>query len=75
MTEPIRLDRTNFSKGTPLHDVHLAQAAVLDAQEELHRQVLAARDAGWSWGYIGSVLGTTRQAAEQRFNKPVKPWR
>lgn len=33
----------------------------------LHRAVVAARAAGWSWEAVGSVLGMSRQAAHQRF--------
>ncbi len=32
-----------------------------------------ARDAGHSWREIGDVLDTTRQAAFQRFGRPVDP--
>jgi hypothetical protein len=32
-----------------------------------------ARDAGHSWREIGDVLGTTRQAAFQRFGHPIDP--
>jgi hypothetical protein len=32
-----------------------------------------ARAAGHSWKRIGDVLGTTRQAAFQRFGRPVDP--
>ena len=32
-----------------------------------------AREAGQSWREIGAVLGTSRQAAFQRFGHPVDP--
>ncbi len=31
-----------------------------------------ARAQGWSWNRIAIPLGTTRQAARQRFDKPVE---
>jgi 3-keto-L-gulonate-6-phosphate decarboxylase len=44
----------------------------LDAAErELRDAVAAARAAGDSWTAIGAALGTTKQAASQRFGKGV----
>jgi hypothetical protein len=43
------------------------------ANEALQAAVDRARDAGHSWREIGEVLGTTRQAAFQRFGHPVDP--
>jgi hypothetical protein len=55
--------------------VALAEAhqRVRDAQERLRRAVDTARAAGRTWHEIGTVLGTTRQAAFQRFGRPVDP--
>jgi hypothetical protein len=39
------------------------------ANEALQAAVDRARDAGHSWREIGEVLGTTRQAAFQRFDR------
>ena len=39
----------------------------------LRAAVDRARAAGQSWSRIGEVLGTTRQAAFQRFGRPVDP--
>lgn len=39
------------------------------AENELREAVAAARDAGDSWTAIGAALGTTKQAASQRFGK------
>ena len=46
--------------------------------QDLSRQVLElcvqqARDAGHTWQEIGELLGVTRQAAFQRFGKPIDP--
>ena len=53
--------------------VAAAHQRVRDAQARLHRAVEAARAAGRTWHEIGTVLGTTRQAAFQRFGRPVDP--
>lgn len=44
----------------------LSEAAVRDA-------VQRAREAGATWQEIGDVLGTSRQAAFQRFGRPIDP--
>lgn len=48
---------------------HLAQAAeaVKRAEEALADAVRAASTAGASWSQIGDIVGTTRQAAHQRW--------
>ena len=43
------------------------------AEEALQAAVDRARAAGQSWREIGDVLGTSRQAAFQRFGHPVDP--
>jgi hypothetical protein len=40
------------------------------AEQTLRRQVSLARRAGHSWAAIGTALGVTRQAAQQRFGAP-----
>ena len=37
------------------------------AEEVIGGEVAAARVAGWSWAQLAPVLGTTRQAAHQRY--------
>ena len=37
------------------------------AEEVIGSEVAAARVGGWSWGELAPVLGTTRQAAQQRY--------
>lgn len=41
------------------------------AEQELRDAVAAARAAGDSWTVIGAALGTTKQAASQRFGKGI----
>ena len=42
------------------------------ADKELRDAVAGARAAGDSWTVIGAALGTTKQAAFQRFSKELK---
>ena len=53
----------------PLEEYLLQRAALARARSE--RQVVeaveAARGAGLSWGRIGALLGTSAQAAQQRY--------
>jgi hypothetical protein len=46
---------------------------VLEAQDLLRAAVDRARAEGHTWQEIGEVVGTTRQAAFQRFGRPVDP--
>ena len=53
--------------------VLLTRRAHDETGQLLRAAVSSARAAGWSWEAIGSALGMSRQAAQQRFghNKPV----
>ena len=65
------------SSTTPARDArHLrriaaATAVIAEAEEEQRQAVQAARENGDSWNVIGIALGTTRQAAFQRFGQPA----
>jgi Protein of unknown function (DUF3887) len=63
-----------FTRGTSPRDA-VAAARDLSAAAEaaLQGAVDRAKAAGQSWKEIGDVLGTTRQAAFQRFGHPVDP--
>jgi hypothetical protein len=50
--------------------VMVARDAFAVAEEELREAVGAAYDGGDSWRTIGTVLGISRQAAQQRFRRP-----
>jgi len=50
-----------------LVDVVVARQACTRADQALHDAVARARKAGQPWSTVGTVLGTTRQAAQQRF--------
>ena len=49
-----------------------AQALARSAEEKLAMSVTRAREAGHTWAEIGQVLGTSRQAAFQRFGRPIE---
>jgi Protein of unknown function (DUF3887) len=59
--------------GSPLAAMAAAQELSAAADAALQASVDRARAAGHSWKRIGDVLGTTRQAAFQRFGRPVDP--
>jgi hypothetical protein len=63
-----------FTRGTSPGDA-VAAARDLSAAAEaaLQAAVDRARTAGQSWRDIGDVLGTSRQAAFQRFGHPIDP--
>jgi FAD/FMN-containing dehydrogenase len=42
------------------------------AEAEVAEAVAAARAAGYSWAMIGSAIGTTGQAASQRYGRVAK---
>ncbi len=50
-----------------LADVHRAVVARADAEVGVRQAVATARGAGASWSVLGGMLGTTGEAARQRF--------
>jgi hypothetical protein len=83
--DPLLLTRVISAARVALDDVPPAAAlAPLDAvavvrslarvvEDGLREAVQAARQAGHTWAEIGDLLGTTRQAAFQRFGRPIDP--
>jgi len=57
----------------PLAAVNEAVRKLRDAEAELREAVDVARGAGHTWQDIGDLLGTSRQAAFQRFGRPIDP--
>jgi hypothetical protein len=53
--------------------VNAAKELARSVDAALHHTVDAARAVGHTWQEIGEVLGTTRQAAFQRFGRPLDP--
>jgi hypothetical protein len=66
-------DALRHATGLPsgLSTVQLAVALRQVADRALATSVRQARDAGHTWQELGDVLHTTRQAAFQRFGRPV----
>lgn len=57
----------------PLEVVRAAREVQDRAEALMAAAVLQAREAGRTWQEIGDVLGVTRQAAFQRYGKPIDP--
>jgi hypothetical protein len=55
-----------------LTDVSTAAVAYIEAEEELWTRVAEARAHGLTWEDIGRALGTSKQAAHERFTKPPR---
>jgi hypothetical protein len=64
---------TGSESVSPLEVVTAARELAAAAADALQTAVDRARTAGHSWREIGDVLDTTRQAAFQRFGRPVDP--
>jgi hypothetical protein len=56
-----------------LETVAFVRGAASAVEEGMRAVVQRAREAGHTWEEIGQVLGTTRQAAFQRFGRPTDP--
>ena len=58
----------------PVEEYLLERAAIARARSERQvvEAVIAARNKGLSWQRIGEVLGTSAQAAEQRYGTVVE---
>jgi hypothetical protein len=68
-----RLIEQSGRPGSTLDAVAAARDLAAAAETALQEAVDRARTAGQSWREVGDVLGTTRQAAFQRFGRPVDP--
>jgi Protein of unknown function (DUF3887) len=58
---------------TPLDTVAVVRSAARVVEDGMREAVQNARQAGHTWAEIGELLGTTRQAAFQRFGRPLDP--
>jgi hypothetical protein len=56
---------------SPLDAIALVRGAARAVDDGMQRAVQRARQAGHTWAEVGQVLGTTRQAAFQRFGRPA----
>ena len=57
----------------PLDAVAVIRSLARVVEDGLREAVELARQAGHTWAEIGELLGTTRQAAFQRFGRPLDP--
>lgn len=64
---------TGSSAEPGLAALRLARDLREQADEALRFTVQRTRDAGHTWQEIGEAIGTSRQAAFQRFGRPVDP--
>jgi hypothetical protein len=78
--ELVRAEAARFAvalpaPGTPVPLTAVARAKDLAraAEQALRATVDGARAAGRTWQELGDVLGTSRQAAFQRFGRPIDP--
>lgn len=55
--------------GRPYQALRAATQKRADAESEIVDAVAAMRGARWSWASIGGILGTSGQAAQQRYGK------
>lgn len=62
-----------FEKICSVDTDHSALALAAQADTVIASAVATARDNGFTWQDIGTLLGTTRQAAFQRFGRPLDP--
>ena len=69
----VKINLTDADRHGYLDAVAAARELSVAAEAALQEAVDRARAAGQSWREIGQVLGTTRQAAFQRFGHPVDP--
>jgi hypothetical protein len=58
---------------SPLDAIAFIQGAASEIGEGMQAAVQRARKAGQTWAEVGQVLGISRQAAFQRFGRPVDP--
>jgi len=64
-------DPSNVSDAAALRAVRQAFQARADAEARLADAVSVARAEGHSWAAIGAMVGTSGEAARQRYGRPV----
>ncbi|NBQ43227.1 MAG: sigma-70 family RNA polymerase sigma factor [Mycobacteriaceae bacterium] len=69
--DPAAIDLAN-ADASRLRRIGNAVRAVASSQNELASAVAAAREHGHTWSQIAAMLGTSRQAAQERFGNLAK---
>ena len=64
-------DPSRFKDARPLAAIYRAVQARAQAERDILEAVGQAREAGLSWWLIGSYLGTSGEAARQRYGKLI----
>ena len=64
-------DPTDVTDATALREVRHAFQARAGAERQLADAVSVARAEGHSWAAIGTMVGTSGEAARQRYGRPV----
>ena len=74
LTKRFEVFDPEHAKEIPVEEYLLQRAVVARARSEqqLLDNVIAARAAGLSWKKIGALLGTSAQAAQQRYGTVVE---
>ncbi len=67
LLDAIDVDKLETDDISDLRRVAGALDTIAGGEIELQAAVDASRANGWSWARIGAVLGTSRQAAAERF--------
>lgn len=65
--EPAQGDERDPASFAALRDAVFARS---QAERDVRAAVDSARGHGYSWAYIGSLLGTSGEAARQRYGQP-----
>jgi len=73
LLDELDLDRYPADDPADLRRIGLAARELDRAKADLADAVIAARANGRSWGFIGLVLGISKQAAQQRFGGGATP--
>jgi hypothetical protein len=71
--EAVEPDPADARDASYMRRIIAASEALAVAEAELRAAVAAARENGDTWDAIGVALGTSRQAAYQRFGKATAP--
>jgi hypothetical protein len=67
---PASVERATPDQHDALHALQRAALEARQAQATLRAEVEYARDLGVSWGVIGWCVGTSGEAARQRYGQP-----
>lgn len=68
-------DPANIRDAATLRELAKAVVDAAAAERAVHAAVTAARGDGHTWDAIGAQLGTSGEAARQRFGPPATPRR